>query len=147
MRKLAAVLLSLAIALCLPAAGGVAGTPEHKIVAKGKADSGNAFEINAKVKNGVSSGDVLFETTSFGTKEGEADCVFVDHRRAVITGEFSNSDGNYVVLLRDRRRNGKGKKDLYSAWITGPHDCATAGSEEPFAGSETPIKKGDISVR
>ena len=149
-RLLGGIALALTITAGIPAAIGNAGPTDHKVRAEGKDTFGLKFDMKGKLKEGLSSGQVLFETNSFGDQEGEVKCVFVDRRRAVLTGPLTdppNGITDFVVVLRDRHRDGKGKRDKIATFMTGPKDCTTVGGEEPFKGSAEPIKKDKISVK
>jgi hypothetical protein len=146
------VTLALAVVAGMPASIGNAGTPDHKVTGKGRDSQELKFEFKAKLKEGIPSGHVFFETFSFGDPEGDVDCVNVERHFAAISGVITtppvSSLTHFLLIMRDRRRDGDGKRDLYVSWMrNGPFDCNDPEELDNLGGdSLMPIKKGDLSV-
>jgi hypothetical protein len=146
----ASILVGLAIVVGLPAATGNAGPVDHKAIGAGKDHAGLKFDFKAKLKNGVPQGHVFFETFSFGDPEGDVVCISVDRRLAFLSGPITSTPvsglDEFLLVLRDRRRDGKGKRDEFAAWMSNlPYDCSDPLVQDDHR-TEEPIKKGDISI-
>ena len=134
----------------LPAVAGAHNFPVH---GEGKDTYGLEFSFRAKGSPTSASGQVFFETNSFGDFDGTVDCLYTVGPLAALSGSLDNPNTTsglthfmFVVEDKGATKPHKRPKDEIVTWLrNGPFDCKTelAGS---LADARKRIKKGEITV-
>lgn len=137
-----------AIALIAGAAPGTAAEGTPRAAGAGVDTHGLEFEFRAKRPNNPS-GHGFFETNSFGSVEGDVDCLVIDRRHTALAGEISNPGPSglthWMIIANDRRRGGE-IRDWIVTWLrNGPFDCATDGFGD-LAQSLARIESGRVRI-
>ncbi len=117
--------------------GGPASASQGAVVPKVRGEGTDTFGLDFyfKAKNHANaSGEVGFETNSFGDFTGDVDCLDIKRRKAGISGELDNPNQgagltHFMIVMKDVHRKGSDPPDQIATWLrNGPFDCNT----EPY---------------
>jgi hypothetical protein len=140
-------LLGCGLLLVLLAASAPLGAASHTARGTGKDSQGGAFHFRAEGTPSLASGEASFVWSTEGTLAGQVDCLWVQGRRAVLSGVLDPPPPSvpyFAIMVKDNAKGAKPPKDLfYVQRSSGPYDCATAYVHLP-AGLR--IKRGEIKV-
>ncbi len=122
---------------------------QHTARGSGRDNNGDPFRIRAEGKPSQASGRVSFGDfgVAAGSQHGTVDCLWVDGRRAVLSGVLDAPVGGlpyFFIVVKDDPKDTTRPRDLFfGALVGGRVDCATA--YEPLPRTAR-IKRGDITV-
>ena len=119
----------------------------HSARGNGKDSQGGAFHFRAEGTPSQASGEASFIWSTEGALSGQVDCLWVEGRKAVLSGALDpapTSGPYFAILVKDNAKGAKPPRDLfYVQRSSNPYNCATA-YVQLNAGLR--IKRGDIKV-
>ena len=120
---------------------------QHTVRGFGKDSQGQEFRLRADGTPSQAAGRVLFGFGVAGPQRGTVDCLWVEGRRAALTGTLDAPVGgssSFKLVVKDDPKDTRRPRDLfYVSLSSAPVDCSTAYQLLP---QTVRIVRGNIKV-